>query len=201
MSRLLISLLVSAGLGVALSVAAQTSPTSAPGWAASKDAYIRARTNADAQYKVDKDACSSLAGNAKDICVTQAKGRDATAKADAAAAFQNTPRAREHARVAHADANYRNAIEKCDDLAGNTKDVCVKEAKAAFTKGKAEAKVDRVTADTRTESATKRMDAREEANTDIRDAEYQVAKEKCDALAGSAKESCVSGAKVQYGKS
>jgi hypothetical protein len=201
MSRLPTALFICAGLGLAVPVAAQMNPMNAPGWTASKDTYIQARTNAEAQYKVDRDACTSLSGNAKDICVTQAKGRDATAKADAAAAFQNTPKAREKARVAHADATYRNAIEKCDDLAGNPKDVCVKQAKATFTKGKAEAKVDRVTADTRMESATKRMDAREEANTDVRDAQYQVAKEKCDALAGSAKDSCVGEAKLQYGKS
>jgi hypothetical protein len=93
------------------------------------------------------------------------------------------------------------AIEKCDDLAGNRKDVCVKEAKANLVKGKSEAKVDRVTADTRNDTATKRSEARSEANADVRDADYKVAIEKCDALAGATKESCVSGAKAQFGKS
>ena len=40
-----------------------------------------------------------------------------------------------------------------------------------------------------------------EATADKRDAEYKVAIEKCDALAGTTKDACVSSAKVQYGKS
>jgi hypothetical protein len=160
-----------------------------------------AKTNADAQYKVDKDACSSLSANAKDICIAEAKGKDNIAKADAEAAYQNTAKHRESARVAHVQAAYGVAIEKCDDLAGNTKDVCVKEAKAALVKGKADAKVDRVMADTRQDAAMKQSDARKEASADKRDADYKVAIEKCDALAGAAKDACVSNAKAQFGKS
>jgi hypothetical protein len=37
-------------------------------------------------------------------------------------------------------------------------------------------------------------------DADKRDADYKVAIEKCDALAGTAKDTCVSGAKAQYGK-
>jgi len=44
-------------------------------------------------------------------------------------------------------------------------------------------------------------DTQNERNADKRDAEYKVAIEKCDALAGPAKETCVSNAKAQYGKS
>jgi hypothetical protein len=200
MSKLMIALFVSAGLGFAGSAAAQMYAPKATSTPMSKENYTMAKTNADAQYKIDKDACSSLSGNAKDICVAEAKGKDNVAKADAEAAYANTPKARENARVAHAQATYDVAIEKCDDLAGNRKDVCVKEAKAALVKGKADAKVDRVAADTSHEAATKQADARKEANTDKRDAEYKVALEKCDALAGSAKDACVGNAKAQYGK-
>jgi hypothetical protein len=68
-------------------------------------------------------------------------------------------------------------------------------------KGKADAKVDRVAADSNKEAATKQADASREASTDKRDADYKVAIEKCDALAGPAKDGCVSNAKVQFGKS
>jgi hypothetical protein len=198
MSKLMIALFVSAGLGLAGVAAAQTKSDSAP---MSKDSYTMAKKNADAQYKIDKDACSSQSGNAKDICVAQAKGKDNVAKADAEAAYKNTPKARESARVALAQANYDVAVEKCDDLAGNPKDVCVKEAKAALVKGKADAKVDRVASDTRHDAATKQADARNDATAAKRDADYKVAIEKCDALAGPAKDACVSNAKAQYGKS
>jgi hypothetical protein len=199
MSKLMITLFVTAGLGFAGAGAAQmNSAITAP---MSKANYTQAVKDADAQYKIDKDACSSLSGNAKDICVAEAKGKDSVAKADAEAAYKHTPKARENARIAHAQANYAVAIEKCDDLAGNRKDICVKEAKAELVKGKANAKVDRVAADTRHDAAMKQADARKDANADKRDADYKVAIEKCDALAGTAKDACVSNAKAQYGKS
>jgi hypothetical protein len=198
MSKLMIALFVAAGLGFAAPAAAQMYSPKSP---MSKDNYTLAKTNADAQYKIDKDACSSLSGNAKDICVAEAKGKDNVAKADAEAAYENTPKARQNARVAHAQAKYDVAIEKCDDQAGNRKDVCVKEAKAGLVKGKADAKVDRVAADTSQDAATKQADARKEANTDKRDAEYKVAIEKCDALASTAKDACIGNAKAQFGKS
>jgi len=199
MSKLMISLFVGAGLGFAGASAAQTNaPMTAP---ISKAVYTQAVKDADAQYKVDKDACASLSGNAKDICVAEAKGKVTVAKAEAEAAYQHTPKARENARIAHAQANYAVAIEKCDDLAGNPKDVCVKEAKAALVKGKADAKVDRVAADTNKEAATKQAEARKDASADKREAEYKVAIEKCDALAGPTKDACISNAKARYGKS
>lgn len=201
MSKLMIALFIAAGLSVAGPAAAQTYAAKTTSTPMSKDSYTMAKTNADAQYKIEKDACASLSGNAKDICIAEAKGKDNIAKADAEAAYQNTPKHRESARVAHAQASYDVAIEKCDDLAGNTKDVCIKEAKAALVKGKADAKVDRVVADTRQDAAVKQTDARKEATLDKRDADYKVAIEKCDALAGAAKDACVGNAKAQFGKS
>ena len=200
MSKLMVALLVTTGLALAGPAVAQApSPKTAPA-PTSKDSYNTAKKDADAQYKVDKEACSSMKGNAKDICLAQAKGKQDVAKAEAEAAYKNTPKAREAARVAHAQADYKVAIEKCDDLAGNSKDVCVKEAKAGLVKGKADATVDRVTADTRQEASTKQAEARKDASADKRDAEYKVAIEKCDALAGSAKDACVSSAKARFGK-
>lgn len=77
----------------------------------------------------------------------------------------------------------------------------MKEAKAELVKGKANAKVDRVAADTRQDAAVKQTAAREEASADKLDADYKVAIEKCDALAGPAKDACIGGAKARYGKS
>ena len=201
MSKLMIAMFVSVGLGFAGAGMAQVkSPTTNP-TPASKTTYDQAVKDADAQYKVAKQTCSSLSGNAKDICLAEAKGKNNVAKADAEAAYKNTAKARENARVVHAQAIYNVAVEKCDDLAGNPKDVCVKEAKAELVKGKSNAKVDRVASDTNRDAATTQADARKDANADKREAEYKVAIEKCDALAGAAKDACVSSTKAQYGKS
>ena len=201
MTKLMTAILVTAGLSITGTVAAQMGAKASSVAPLSKEAYTQAQKDAGAQYKVDKDACSSFKANARDVCIVEAKGKEDTTKADAKVAFENTPKNREAARVAHAEATYKVSKEKCDDLAGNAKDVCVKEAKAAQVKGKADAKVDRVAADTRIDGAEKRSDARQDAAADKRTADYKVAIEKCDALAGAAKDSCVASAKSQYGKS
>ena len=188
-AKLLVVLFAAGGLG--FGAGAQTM---------SKDAHDNAYKNAESQYKTDKAACDSMSGNAKDVCIEEAKGKEKTAKADADAAFKNTAKAREAARTAHADATYAVAKEKCDDLSGNQKDVCVKEAKAAHTKALADAKVDRVAADTHSTAAEKTAAARRDAAEDKRDADYKVAIEKCDSLSGAAKDTCVSNAKARFGK-
>ena len=48
--------------------------------------------------------------------------------------------------------------------------------------------------------ATKESDARRQAAADKRDADYKIAAEKCDALSGSAKTTCINHAKMRYGK-
>jgi hypothetical protein len=191
LSKLSIALFASAGLCFAGGAIGQTM---------SKDAHGAAIKKADAQYKMDKNACDSLSGNAKDICVQEAQGKEKVAKAEADAAYKNTPKARESARMAHADAAYDVAKEKCDDLSGNPKDVCVKEAKAAHVKAKADAKVDRVAADTRKNTTEKMTEVKRDAAEDKRDAEYKVAAEKCDALSGAAKDTCMNDAKARFGK-
>ena len=196
-SKLLLAMMTAAGLMLAGAAQAANPPTSTMG----KDQHDAAYKDAAAQYKADKEACKSMTGNAKDVCMQQAKGKEKIAKAEADAAYKGTPKARESARMAHADADYNVAKEKCDDLSGNQKDVCVKEAKAAHTKAKADAKVDRVAADTHNKSTEKMASARKDAAEDKRDADYKVAIEKCDSLSGAAKDTCVKDAKARYGKS
>jgi len=200
MHKPMIAMFIAAGMGFAGAGMAQMhSPMTYPS-PMSKADYTQALKNADAQYKVDKEACTSLSGNTKDICAAEATGNQKVAKAQAEAAYKHTPKARENARIAYAEANYKVAIERCDDLAGNPKDVCVKEAKSQLVKGKADAKVDRVATDANREATATKTEARKDANEEKLEAEYKVAIEKCDSLAGAAKDACVSAAKSQYGK-
>jgi len=169
--------------------------------ATNKDARSAAYKSAEAQYKTDKAACDSMTGNAKDVCIEEAKGNEKVAKAEADASYKDTPRAHESARMAKAEAVYKVAKEKCDDLSGNAKDVCVKEAKANYAKAKADAKSQRVATDTRNTSVARTSEARRDATDTRRDADYNVAIEKCDAMSGAAKDTCVRNAKTRYGKS
>jgi hypothetical protein len=109
----------------------------------SAEAYKAEKDKIDASYKAEMERCDSQTGNAKDICKAQAKGKHKAAKADAEAQYRGTAKAQADARIAHADADYDVAKQKCDELAGNKKDVCMKDAKAVHVKAKADAKVAR----------------------------------------------------------
>ena len=166
----------------------------------SKVDYKAGKDKIAAMYKTDKAACSSLSGNASDICKAEAKGKEKVAAAELEASYQPTSKHRYQARVAKADADYDVAKEKCDDLSGNTKDVCVKEAKSAETAAKADAKARMKTSDAQVTANEKSADARKDATADKLDAEYKVANEKCDTYTGSAKDTCVNEVKTRFGK-
>ena len=58
MSKLMIALYVAAGLVLAGPAAAQMYAPKTASAPTSKDVYNEAKASADAQYKIDKDACS-----------------------------------------------------------------------------------------------------------------------------------------------
>ncbi len=84
-----------------------------------------------------------MSGNAKDVCVLEAKAARIKTEEEAEATYKDTPKAREHATHEIAEADYKVAKERCDDKTGNDKDVCVKEAKAAHDQGSGRRQGDR----------------------------------------------------------
>jgi len=152
--------------------------------------YDSGKTRIGADFKADKAACGSMAANAKDICIEEANGKEKVARAELEAGY--TGKAADHNKVlvVKAETTYAVAKERCDDLAGNVKDVCIKEAKAVEVKALADAKLGKQIGE-----------ATAEAADDKRDANYKVAAEKCDALAGDSKAACVAAAKTKFGKS
>jgi len=174
-----------------------------------KAQHKAAEQGLEADYKAGKAVCDTRAGNVKDVCVAEAKGREKVAKAELLVQYEPTPEHRNAVLVAKADSAYAISIERCDDLAGNAKDVCVKEAKAAKVHATSEAKVlletykaDTKASETSAVAAGKAVAAdaevRQEATADKLAADYAVAKEKCDALAGDPKTLCLNDAKVRF---
>ena len=140
-------------------------------------------------YQSARSKCSQLAGAGRTLCFVEAKTVERKAMADAEARYRGTDSARVQATIEWAEADFDLAKAKCDARAGNDRDVCIKEAKAAEVRTKAEAIANE-------KIATIRRDTRD----DVRAAEYDVAIEKCDALAGAAKDRCVADAKANYRK-
>ena len=121
--------------------------------AVTKDEYRATKTRIGAEYKAAKAKCDALSGQPQNLCVAEAKAAEKRAKARAEADYENTPRAREKAVIADAEATYMVAKEQCATKTGNDKDVCVKAAKAAETKAKADAKAAKETSEVRKDAS------------------------------------------------
>jgi hyperosmotically inducible periplasmic protein len=110
--------------------------------------YRSAVDKASADYKAAKAKCDSMSGNAKTVCVDEAKAARAHADADAVAQYNNTKRARSKAQIAAADADYMLARAKCADESGAEKTSCLSNARSTRKTAIANAKADRNVAET-----------------------------------------------------
>ena len=93
--------------------------------------YDQTVHQAKLDYKAARAKCNELGGNAKDVCIKEAKSAETATIADAKAAKKST----DNDAVAGADkreAEFKVAREKCDSMSGNTKDICKKEAEAQY---------------------------------------------------------------------
>lgn len=106
----------------------------------SREEYNAAKDRIEAQYKADQEACEALKDNAQDVCEKEAKAKEKVARAELA--YQRTGEDRDRMEIAEvkAEQDYAVAKERCDDMSGDQKDACQKEAKAAEEKAKADMK-------------------------------------------------------------
>jgi hypothetical protein len=172
-----------------LAVAAMCAAVAAPAATLAKADYKAGKDTLSTTYKADLAACSAFTDNKRDICKEEAKAKDKVALAELEFAYTAKPADRIKVAVVKADTAYAVAKEKCDDLAGQPKDVCRAEAKAVHTKALVEAKLDKQVAAAVVNAADDRSDAN-----------YKLAREKCDSLAGTAQASCITDAKTRFNK-
>jgi hypothetical protein len=135
-----------------------------------------ARASADADYDASRVRCRELSGNDRDICVQTAKAERTKAKGGAKSKYQGTGEAKLEAREDAIDADFKVAKEKCDSLAGDAKNVCSADAKAAHTKAEAVLEADEKTMK----------------------ADYKVAKAHCATLPRADRRACLKEAKVKF---
>jgi hypothetical protein len=174
------ALLVSALLGFTLAQAAGINKTE----------FDSGKARIKSDYAAAKASCKTLADNGRDICMEEAKGKEKVAQAELKYAYSGKPGDMTKVEETRAKTAYAVAKEKCDDLAGNDRSVCVKEAKAVEVKAMVNAKMAVKINETRKEGAEEKLSA-----------DYKVALEKCDILAGATKAGCVADAKARFGKS
>jgi len=198
-----LNLIATAALAVLASSAACAADTM------SKFDYKAAKENIGLKYENDRLACGQMSGNARDVCMEEAKGEQKVARAELEAKNEPSDKHSYEARMARADSAFAVSKEKCDDHAGNAKDVCRKEAEKAHVNAVADAKLALKTADANSTARDKNdaanaaaaattKDARKDASADKMAASYALAKQKCDAMAGDAKTTCLADAKNRY---
>jgi hypothetical protein len=105
----------------------------------SKDEYKAARTRIAAEAQAEREKCGSRHANAADICVARARGALKVARAELEATYKPSPKTNYAAAMARAEATEAVALEECDDKASDMRKACVKDAKAATVRAKAEA--------------------------------------------------------------
>jgi hypothetical protein len=88
---------------------------------------------AEAAYAVAKEKCDDQSGNAKDVCVQEAKALKTKALANAKMG-KEIGEAKTDAAADKRDADYKVAAEKCDGMSGDAKTGCMAAAKAKFGK-------------------------------------------------------------------
>ncbi len=178
---------VSVALAATLASLAMSTQVSAQSM--SKTDYSAAKTRISAEYKADKLICKQLAGNAKDICIEEGKAKEKISNAELT--FSYTGKTADSVKIStvKADTSYDVAKEKCDDLAGIPKTTCRTAAKATHTKALADIKMGKQINAARIDDAQTKLDV-----------DYKVATQNCAALAEEAKSSCVSAAKMKFGK-
>lgn len=118
----------------------------AAGASMSREDYRAAKKRIAAEYQAERQKCGARHGNALDLCIARAHGVRDVAKAELEAAYKPSPRTDYDAAIARAGAAYSVAKEKCDDQRGAEKKACMKDAKDALARARAEAKSRRTAA-------------------------------------------------------
>lgn len=153
----------------------------------SKPVLDGARDDIKATYRSAKDACDKMSGNAKDICIEDAKGREKVSLAWLDYNNSGSDADLNKLNEAIYESRYEVADERCEDLSGDAKDVCQREAKTVRDKAKADAKMSK-----------KINDAMDTAEAAKMKADYKLAAERCGTLSGERKDVCVASAKARY---
>jgi hypothetical protein len=164
--------------------------------AMSDSSYLVAKEKIELDVRMAKSSCIVFSGNAKDICVAQAKGTEMLAEAELDASYKPTPKTHYLASAAKASADFAVANERCDDLSRNTRNACRKEAKAAEISAKADAKAQLRSIEARDLAMKKSANARNGASIKS----YEVVKAKCAIYSGNSRQNCLNHAKLIFGK-
>lgn len=129
---------------LAITAAALTSATSVSAMSAEE---ARAETQRIAlQYEQTMAHCRTLQGNMREICEEDAKGSRRVAQAERDLKLQGGAEHEYQVRLARAQADYRVAHERCNDMRGEAVKVCKRDAEQAYLRAQQDARIRQVEA-------------------------------------------------------
>lgn len=149
--------------------------------------YRESLEGARATYRADAAHCRQEKGGARQLCLAEARAVHKKASAEAVAHWRNTAQARTDARIVAADADLEVAKVRCKTGPGRARDACLRQARQ-----------ERLAATTDARSDLRVTEARDRDKEERKKRYYRAAREKCDALAGAAREACMTLARAQY---
>jgi hyperosmotically inducible protein len=150
--------------------------------------YRTMTQKADADYKLAAAQCKDMSGNARQLCMEEAKVVRARADLAAVTNYNNTVKERSKARSELVDADYALAKVKCADASGAEKDSCLSNARAVHTAALADVKADR-NMQLASSAGTDSMSP--VARSTTTDATKSAAVDKCAQVAGSPNTGCL----------
>ncbi|MDM5180293.1 BON domain-containing protein [Massilia sp. DJPM01] len=150
--------------------------------------YRTMTLKAAADYKAASAQCKDMSGNARSLCMEQAKVVRARADLAALTDYNNTLKGRTKARTDLADADYALAKVKCADAMGAEKDSCLSNARAVHSAALADVKADR---DIQLASSGTTDTMSPVTRTTTSDATKAAAVDKCAQVAGSPNTGCL----------
>jgi len=148
--------------------------------------YRTVTQKAAADYKAAADQCKSQSGNAKTVCIEEAKVLRARAEVAAVTEHNNTLQGRTKARTALVNADYALAKAKCAGTSGAEKDSCLNNARSVQTAAVANVKADRDITVAANVDSTGAI-----TNTNPADPVKAAAVDKCAQVAGSPNTGCL----------
>lgn len=170
---------------LALSAAASAMfVATAPAYAQNQDdaAYKSMTDKAKTAYDSAKTRCGAEQGNARKVCLGEAKVARAQAEEDAVIQYHNSARETRRARTSLANAEYDLAKAKCADMTGSDKRTCQNDAKTA-----------QVAALDRARSTVAQTATSEERTAAVASPSTTMPKENCDQISNVAeKTACMS---------
>jgi len=94
----------------------------------------------DAEFDAARERCDDRAGQAKEVCLAEARAERRIRKVELAARGQGTPKARYDADIARAEAEFVVAKERCGVRAGDDRAGCIADAREREARAKEEAR-------------------------------------------------------------